>query len=752
SALPENGKPLGILLYADKTKLSSFSGQSAYPIMAQCLNLPASTRNGDGPGAGRVVGWLPIIKDDEKEKGKKGYVDWKNAVWHKSFEVLLSSIEKAQDGEDIQCGDGKKRKVFPVILVLSADYEEQCTMALIRGSKGLKPCPICLVPKKHQADHSHRYTLRTTANTVEVLTKARGEQLLGDREKVLKGTGIRNVNNIFWTLNLTNPYRALSFDPLHNYPAGLGGRHIWPDIKHCVEQLGRLNLSLLDNQYVISMPRWPGLYHYDKVVSVEFSDASKWEDLLKVLLFATHNILTKQRTPHGYALLGCLRSYVNLDTYAGMQVHTDETVAAGRLELKRFSRRFREYGAMFGLKPDGIKPVVDVNFPKSHMHAHLFDDIMNKGVTLNYTTKVNERLHGALKDAYHDRTNFRDVEGQILRIDHYLYTARHIRHKIDHLPTPISGTPVTESLPDPLTIPGPGPSESTPSATLSTQPVKPQRKFNHVLLGAPQPLTSFRALQEQATLNDTTFNDLEMRVSRLLTWLLPQNGTPLPDGQTTLKVQPHEKITEHRFLRCLFESSVTWQENKDQLRCNPNFNGRPRHDWVIFRLGQDRIAFGQLKFIFTYKVTHCQLTVPLAIIEAFDVLPPNRIKDKDLELLRLRRSVSARAHIDNIIPLESIIRAAYVVPEFENENEYHVVDVIDDDMFLRLRSLFPTHFPPLPHEPDTEAPIADDEGEVLHSNSIHIVLITILICFKQVQVLNQILKTQTRNPKSNYTL
>lgn len=48
------------------------------------------------------------------------------------------------------------------------------------------------------------------------------------------------------------------------------------------------------------------------------------------------------------------------------------------------------------------------------MHFHLFDDIKAKGVTLNYTTKVNERLHGAIKDAYHDRTNFRDVDKQVI--------------------------------------------------------------------------------------------------------------------------------------------------------------------------------------------------------------------------------------------------------------------------------------------------------------------------------------------------
>ena len=61
SELLLNGKPLGIILYADKSKLSSFGTQMGYPIIARCANLPTDIRNGTGLGGGRVVGWLPIV-------------------------------------------------------------------------------------------------------------------------------------------------------------------------------------------------------------------------------------------------------------------------------------------------------------------------------------------------------------------------------------------------------------------------------------------------------------------------------------------------------------------------------------------------------------------------------------------------------------------------------------------------------------------------------------------------------------------
>jgi hypothetical protein len=53
------------------------------------------------------------------------------------------------------------------------------------------------------------------------------------------------------------------------------------------------------------------------------------------------------------------------------------------------------------------------NFPKKHLSAHLFDDIKAKGVSQNYSTKPNEKMHGPLKDAYQDRTNFKNFAEQV---------------------------------------------------------------------------------------------------------------------------------------------------------------------------------------------------------------------------------------------------------------------------------------------------------------------------------------------------
>jgi len=50
----------------------------------------------------------------------------KRIVWHKAFLEILKSIESfAEVGCMFNCADGILRWIFPLILILSADYEEQ---------------------------------------------------------------------------------------------------------------------------------------------------------------------------------------------------------------------------------------------------------------------------------------------------------------------------------------------------------------------------------------------------------------------------------------------------------------------------------------------------------------------------------------------------------------------------------------------------------------------------------------------------
>jgi hypothetical protein len=66
------------------------------------------------------------VDEDANEKGKTGFVNFKRVVWHKAFYKLLESISAhSKTGFWYECGDLITRHLFPFILILSADYEEQ---------------------------------------------------------------------------------------------------------------------------------------------------------------------------------------------------------------------------------------------------------------------------------------------------------------------------------------------------------------------------------------------------------------------------------------------------------------------------------------------------------------------------------------------------------------------------------------------------------------------------------------------------
>ncbi|KAK0226445.1 hypothetical protein IW262DRAFT_1256821, partial [Armillaria fumosa] len=152
TALPTDGKPIYYIIYADKTWLSSFGMVQGYPVIVRLGNLPSHIRNGQGVGGGRVIGWLPIVKEEAKHKNKSYYADFKRAIWHKAFEFILSPIkDKSKFGAWVWVAGGTEMTpchlyLFPTIMILSADYEEQCMMALTQGCNAKFPCNVCLVP------------------------------------------------------------------------------------------------------------------------------------------------------------------------------------------------------------------------------------------------------------------------------------------------------------------------------------------------------------------------------------------------------------------------------------------------------------------------------------------------------------------------------------------------------------------------------------------------------------------------------
>ncbi|KAK7692929.1 hypothetical protein QCA50_004569 [Cerrena zonata] len=639
SQLPNpEGKPLCYILYADKSKLSTFGSQVGYFVIARCANLPTWIRNGEGIGGGRVVGWIPIVEEEQQHKGKKSFVDFKRVVWHKSFLKYLESLRPyAKTGFWFQTSQGEKLCLFPLVIILSADYEEQCVMALTRGFGGLCPCPVCTIDKDKLSDLTVQASHRTALDVLELSEIADSLSLASEREGLYKEEGLRNVENAFFSIPFSDPYDALSFDRLHANAEGNFGKHLYPTLQGCIKDINREACQLVDSQ-MSQIPPWRNLNHFKAIMDIHFSDGSKYEDISK-------------QNKSAYLLLCCLRIYLVIDMYAALEVHTETTLLAGEEALRKFDLLMKKYIASCA---EDDKPK-DWNFPKYHALKHLFQDIRAKGCTRNYNTKPNEKCHVPFKKAYQRQTNKKEVEGQLLRLDHWSVVSAYIKDRIKSLDDFIKSQEDEESEN--------GPNDIT----------------QHIILGSPDPSTTFSNLEALYSSN-SAFRNFRKKLNNFLNIFLPALSIPLPDNRK-IHFNPDDKITRCKFLKVNYESMVSWEICTDLLRCNPNFQEKPRYDYIMVDTGQGHI-YAQLLYMF--KCTVGDNSYPLALIHPYDAgIPgPRRRKDKDLELRRIRPKPQIESEF---ISLHSVIRGALVVSDFETNTDYFVVDTLDTDMFLRLR-------------------------------------------------------------------
>jgi len=88
--------------------------------------------------------------------------------------------------------------------------------------------------------------------------------------------------------------------------------------------------------------------------------------------------------------------------------------------------------------------------------------------------------------------------------------------------------------------------------------------------------------------------------------------------------------------------------------------------------------------VFTTEIDDTEY--PWAFIQPYDS-PIGRITDKEkkLELFRVRAQPRSSAEF---VDARSIIRGVLLVPTFEQNNDYFVFDVLDDDLFIRVRELW----------------------------------------------------------------
>ena len=144
------------------------------------------------------------------------------------------------------------------------------------------------------------------------------------------------------------------------------------------------------------------------------------------------------------------------------------------------------------------------------------------------------------------------------------------------------------------------------------------------------------------------------------------------------------QLLEYRYLKVSFKSKVTWELETNVLRCNPNFNTKPRYDHILAATSNGGVMFTQLLFIFT--TSNDNRTDPWVLIHLYDteVGRPTPL-EWDFQLFRIHAKARGSSCF---IPTKSIIRGVVVIPIYVKDNDYFVFDLLDGDLFMCIRDLW----------------------------------------------------------------
>ncbi|KAG8686195.1 hypothetical protein FRC08_012697 [Ceratobasidium sp. 394] len=285
-----------------------------------------------------------------------------------------------------------------------------------------------------------------------------------------------------------------------------------------------------------------------------------------------------------------------------------------------------------------------------HQLVHLFNDVQNKGVTANYSTKPGENMHAVLHYAY-DRSSKKrgTVDAEVLHKSHVLAAYDLVAAEIKAM----------EAL-----------------STTQEEPEDGSEDVYHVKLASRKRLLTLALLEEQNR-GDKAFVRLGTRVRACIARL---------DPSFKFSVDSPVKLYECHTLMVQYESMVDWCLHRDRLRCNPLFYGKERRDCVLVHANPGVSPARLLALMDCFESGDDARHLPLAIVLYFDpVLGPIGEVERAMGFRRFRLRRHDQAEV---ISVRSIIRGALMVPTLSSTQQFDYLanDLVDEDMYLRFYS------------------------------------------------------------------
>ncbi|CAE6534652.1 unnamed protein product [Rhizoctonia solani] len=358
-----------IIIATDQTTLSVMcGGQKAYPVYVSFGNLDKDWRRKPSKRGMYLLGYLPVDSfedvpnDDERRRLKADLV-------HRALEKMLMPLRKAsQEGVEMWCPDGCKRRIYPRVAAYTADWPEQNLQACT--SEG--GCPICKTPYSERGSLDKEAELRERAETLDALRK----YFLRGNVCHLKPFGLKPVWPWWGDIPDVNLSTCFTPDLLHQTYQGVFKTHLVRWMKKVI------GVDILDDRFS-AMPRAEGLTHFSKgITAVGQWTGRQSKQLLAQFLPTVVGGLTPE-------LANMVRVLVDFM----YQAHASSLTDLDLTEMEKDLRTFHELKELLVIRGVYESEARFNMVPKLHMLRHWVQSIRELGTPDGYNTEAPEHLH-----------------------------------------------------------------------------------------------------------------------------------------------------------------------------------------------------------------------------------------------------------------------------------------------------------------------------------------------------------------------
>ncbi|KAJ6578565.1 hypothetical protein B0H19DRAFT_931247 [Mycena capillaripes] len=631
---------LPLHIWLDKGQVST--KVKMHPILLRGLWIDSAIRNASGNGGSALLGYIimpPELRNIDMKSlsapEKEDLTKIKSLVYNEINSVILHSLKaRSGYGDTFRFGDGVRRTGYPGILIESMDFQELAAWLAIRSAMANFPCPKCLVPKSQLSQLTKRFEHRTPASMEAVLNQARRKHTKGEKEAVLRNSGIHNPQQILWEFANSDPYKATSYDTLHWTDGGKFGRHLWEVTKTYLKDLGKTNEF---NECLEDFPRWRGLKHISAATLIDYSEGQTFLDILKCILPCLVHLL-----PAKSALVNALRALQQFRMLVGVHCSSESRLAL----LNTFVREYE-------IACRGVHNK-DFDFLKQHYTSHAADDIRQKGTTNHMSTRTGEGFQQDVTRHY-GLTNGKDAERQMVRIDE----SEEAMARIDMI---VADHNAREKQ------------QSEDSEDKANQ-LAPCIDEAHWRLAAPDKNLTSRRFEAAmcSTAAGELFDGFDLALREFL-------ATTYPDLQ--LAFEDVIMVQSFRAIHIHFQSKVDWTAQHDILRCSPSFHGRPRYDYILYNADVDPLSFARMISLLRCKVPSGQ-SFDFAYVRGFKKSKWRpRTEWKGCQVVE-------ESGKPFFLSFDCVARGALLAHArgTTRNNLYFPLDTVDDDMFFRLNNI-----------------------------------------------------------------